>query len=358
MSDALVPRELGPCPVCGQTLSRPINSCSSCHTPHHADCWEYNQGCSIFGCGAKPPPPPTTHPGARAVLARLAFIGTFLMLFGMFELGGHALSVRVDDLAVDTVAHNTVANWMTTPRSRCMIEVVRADEPDVVLFRKHTPRCHHHRVELPFIKPGQTYLVRVTSQSGIFSGETMSQLFRSPEEPAPSPVLAAMTPPPAPFAPLPFPMPPYPMSPHGGPPPFAHAFHHWPAPPPPPLPLGLAEMAPRDPFRMPSNSIRLHVRPEDRHAPFSNFDLRIQSHDGQVTWRTRTPLMFCRVLVMRDSTLKGVDRVVDASSRNGVFHRVNLEGLDPDTNYHLLVLGFPESGDPLQSPVLAFRTLP
>src|SRR4051794_28869523 len=31
-------------------------SCSLCATPHHQDCWEYNRGCSIYGCSAAATP--------------------------------------------------------------------------------------------------------------------------------------------------------------------------------------------------------------------------------------------------------------------------------------------------------------
>lgn len=40
------------CQVCGDELDEPIVRCPVCDTPHHQDCWEYNEGCSIFGCKA------------------------------------------------------------------------------------------------------------------------------------------------------------------------------------------------------------------------------------------------------------------------------------------------------------------
>lgn len=40
----------GICRVCGSPLADPITHCPACETPHHQDCWEYNRGCSIFGC--------------------------------------------------------------------------------------------------------------------------------------------------------------------------------------------------------------------------------------------------------------------------------------------------------------------
>lgn len=40
------------CPVCACELGGPIEICTSCHTPHHADCARFVGRCSLFGCGA------------------------------------------------------------------------------------------------------------------------------------------------------------------------------------------------------------------------------------------------------------------------------------------------------------------
>ena len=336
-------RQMGPCPVCGHELARPISSCSSCHTPHHADCWSYNEGCAIFGCGVKPATPPPPSLAAR-VLPRVSVTLLLMSLLAAFALT-RSVDVRVDDLGIDTKQQVAAASWMTTPSARCVLEVVRADEPDVVLFRRHTPRAHYHRLDLPFIKPGETYLVRVTSRSGWGNGETISQLYRAPEpEPAGSrSSLDALT---AAAAGLRAAMPPRPAS-------LAPASV-------PPASVSLAPFAGRDPFRFPfAPGLTTHVRPDHPRGPWTAFDMRMTQHEGQMSWRTRAPLMFCRVLVMRDSTLKGVEKVVDSTTRaGGHFHHVTVDGLEPDTNYQMLVLGFPEGGDPIQSPVLAFRTLP
>jgi hypothetical protein len=46
------------CQVCGEEITEPpidiLKSrvdCSRCETPHHADCWEFNGGCSVYKCG-------------------------------------------------------------------------------------------------------------------------------------------------------------------------------------------------------------------------------------------------------------------------------------------------------------------
>lgn len=38
------------CRVCGARLSPPVVACPRCEAPHHADCWDYNGGCSTYGC--------------------------------------------------------------------------------------------------------------------------------------------------------------------------------------------------------------------------------------------------------------------------------------------------------------------
>ena len=40
------------CPVCACTFKddEDVQTCESCGTPHHKDCWEYVSGCAIYGC--------------------------------------------------------------------------------------------------------------------------------------------------------------------------------------------------------------------------------------------------------------------------------------------------------------------
>jgi TM2 domain-containing membrane protein YozV len=49
------------CPYCRAPLDEPAASltvCPVCGTPHHADCFEENGGCTVFGCSAAPPAEP------------------------------------------------------------------------------------------------------------------------------------------------------------------------------------------------------------------------------------------------------------------------------------------------------------
>lgn len=42
------------CPVCGEAVDPATAiACTDCSSPHHPDCWEYQGGCSMFGCGSQ-----------------------------------------------------------------------------------------------------------------------------------------------------------------------------------------------------------------------------------------------------------------------------------------------------------------
>ncbi len=42
------------CPICGENFGeRPTVICRDCGTLHHADCWQYAGGCSIYGCSCR-----------------------------------------------------------------------------------------------------------------------------------------------------------------------------------------------------------------------------------------------------------------------------------------------------------------
>lgn len=47
----------GVCPYCRTeiTATAPSRVCPACHTPHHADCWKENRGCTVYGCAMAPP---------------------------------------------------------------------------------------------------------------------------------------------------------------------------------------------------------------------------------------------------------------------------------------------------------------
>jgi len=48
------------CPYCQGPISDSEESvvCSGCETPHHQDCYEENNGCTVFGCKCAPPEEP------------------------------------------------------------------------------------------------------------------------------------------------------------------------------------------------------------------------------------------------------------------------------------------------------------
>jgi TM2 domain-containing membrane protein YozV len=55
------------CPYCRATIEADEVEavvCPGCGTPHHADCFEENGGCTVFGCSAAPPAEPKLSIGA------------------------------------------------------------------------------------------------------------------------------------------------------------------------------------------------------------------------------------------------------------------------------------------------------
>ena len=50
------------CQVCGESLSqRAVVLCRRCSTPHHLECWRFNKGCSMYGCGSRISQKPPTE---------------------------------------------------------------------------------------------------------------------------------------------------------------------------------------------------------------------------------------------------------------------------------------------------------
>ncbi len=41
------------CPVCGDPTKVNVKLCPDCDTPHHEECWKYQDGCSMYGCQGK-----------------------------------------------------------------------------------------------------------------------------------------------------------------------------------------------------------------------------------------------------------------------------------------------------------------
>ena len=45
------------CPICrcGFEPGEELTDCPECDTVYHADCWEENTGCAVYGCAQVPP---------------------------------------------------------------------------------------------------------------------------------------------------------------------------------------------------------------------------------------------------------------------------------------------------------------
>jgi TM2 domain-containing membrane protein YozV len=49
------------CPYCNSAVQPPgetVEVCPACGAEHHAECWEENRGCTVYGCKAAPPDEP------------------------------------------------------------------------------------------------------------------------------------------------------------------------------------------------------------------------------------------------------------------------------------------------------------
>ena len=48
------PQRCPVCQVCGVEIEADARVfCRRCKTPHHADCWSFNDGCATYACGEK-----------------------------------------------------------------------------------------------------------------------------------------------------------------------------------------------------------------------------------------------------------------------------------------------------------------
>ena len=62
------------CPVCTTELSRHgLVLCQKCSTPHHRQCWTFNKGCGVYGCGCRILVLPPASEGHPEVDPRLVF---------------------------------------------------------------------------------------------------------------------------------------------------------------------------------------------------------------------------------------------------------------------------------------------
>jgi len=64
------------CAYCRTLITRADErmDCPRCRTPHHADCWNENRGCTVFGCAMAPPDEDKIHIDASAYGAQVGAV--------------------------------------------------------------------------------------------------------------------------------------------------------------------------------------------------------------------------------------------------------------------------------------------
>ncbi|MBI4860881.1 MAG: hypothetical protein HY815_11575 [Candidatus Riflebacteria bacterium] len=328
---------------------RPVTACPRCHTPHHTECWVYNGGCSIFGCPAGPVH--MDHPGVgrfvpSAAARRLSIVVAILVgLVALVAAIVSARPVKVRFSALRSDPGSTLVVFHTDRRVACDVQVAPLAQADRAVFRQATPRGRCHRVQVPGLDPGSSYLlsVRRRGSEDVVATTRLVMPLRRRESPVrcdAGPMRDALT---RSFAscrfldslrdPFSFP--------------WQQGGDRL-----PPTSLATASESVK--------SVRMKIIPGGEKRPYlGGFNVTIERSGCTIRWQTDLPMWLSRVVVSRDRTLRGVERVVDASTmESGRSHSVTLTDLRPDTNYQVLILGFPAKGEPVQSPVLALRTMP
>ena len=65
------------CPVCACPVGTESKRCPQCDTPHHTDCWQYAEGCAIYGCDSSKWHLPIREHGNEQIQAQLTQWASF-----------------------------------------------------------------------------------------------------------------------------------------------------------------------------------------------------------------------------------------------------------------------------------------
>jgi len=112
------------CLVCGEPLGSPVVVCSRCDTPHHRECWDYNEGCAVYGCkagealerAATGPPVPAVVPDVEGDVSLFDALALRLFLeYRELTTRGAGLSVPVLVFVVYASLLGIVAQFTSTP---------------------------------------------------------------------------------------------------------------------------------------------------------------------------------------------------------------------------------------------------
>lgn len=134
-----LPTGSGTCQVCGTSVQNgtKVHRCPECDTPHHLECWRYNNDqCAIFGCRSgnarpdltrKPParlpgkidnqrPPPTYgQPPASGGMMLAKIMGTMMLIAALVPSSGSSKRNRIDNSEWDHEKITHMLQWGDGP---------------------------------------------------------------------------------------------------------------------------------------------------------------------------------------------------------------------------------------------------
>lgn len=292
----------GHCPVCRAQVEGAIVACASCLTSYHRDCWDYNQGCAIFACTRGPHEGRPMTPVAAAENLRRTLLSSaagFLVALIFFWPG----LVRIDPLRCRAENGALQFSWATSRSVECLLEVARDEQFRELVSRTITDSAQWHEASVA-VSPAEVYYYRVRPLGTEWARE-MSRWgwIRLPRVALEKPQVLE---------------------------PRARAH---------PVSLGAA---------MAGDFFSSYV-----------FDYDEKSGLMDVLWATREPVDLCRVVLSRDVSLTGVEKVIDAATATGgLYHKVTLP-LARGSGYRFLILALPSGGgSPMQSPIQEIAPLP
>jgi hypothetical protein len=132
----------GHCPVCRSKILEGGTNCPSCETPHHKECWEYNNGkCAIFACRPVSQIVDSTQTRAGLTYNMLpAVLSTLFLIIPLLGVVMVIISADLRSVYKDEVV--VTDSWVTNPR----YSVLNEGRLYYPFFNTNT----HYKKKIPF----------------------------------------------------------------------------------------------------------------------------------------------------------------------------------------------------------------